>query len=1031
MIGIALALALGLLPSASSPVETRGIEAVVVWKDGRTARATFARAPTPEQLAEVDHAWLWSEAAPPVRLGAEAIRSSFDQIRSGTAPARLEVKCFLPGDKRGRGVRVVAAPAAMWDQVPEDLLPLWEAGEGGSVSVPRANEPYRVRAVAPGAGSAWVAVAPRVRSTAVSLYPAADLRVLVTDGERRELDAVLRLFDAAASMRDSHPVAVFRAERGVIHLKAAPPIALAAVFEMEDHVPLALSGLLPDLPRNVVLEPGATIRGRFVDREKTPVAGVEVTAEWWASPSVERVVTRSATSAGNGAWTLRGVPFRQVAMTVERSGYARIQRSLEPDGPVIDLGTIALSPAAQLAVMVLGPDREPVKDATVALSPQREVRTGADGAARLAGLARDEPLRLVVDAPGYLRRADDVPAPLPAEHRVMLQKSFRLTGRYAMPDGQPVPGAALEVGVGGRASRNDLETDGSFDLDLEPGVATELVFAAPSTRELRVPVAAGSAGETRDLGELHPLPGATVVGRVLSALDLQPVGGARVWALRQSSMPLLAWARGDFLEARTAPDGTFVLSGGEPVPMLLRIDAAGHARAYRTVGPRPDEERTDAGEIHLTAGTTLRVLAGGDGATAFADLRGEGFDADVLSAEVRDGVATLRNVATGPVLVTVRRDAALVCEKSVDVPGDAESLDVDCSEEPPLVRGQVLVGGEPAAGMLRWSRAVPQRESIILNRTSPAGLLRQRVLGTTSDDVTVQTDDKGRFETTGLRPGRWSVSWLPDNGGASPPRQVDITAGTEQQFVRLQYGTGALQGIVVDETGGPVERAGVAVEGSQGGVTTGPDGTFSLDGLEPGTYRLRARTAKRSSGLVTATIDGSGRSETVRLQLDRDLTEEVVIEVAGRHGEPAAGALVVLETEDGALPVATADVNGSARFSLLPHVKRFRAAALYGGTWAFGAWTTLFGSGERALQIGETGTLVVTAEDLAGPVRLVEASGWDVSALLARLGASKLLAPGRPVDFQGLPPGSYALAVAGARANATVKAGETVQARVR
>jgi hypothetical protein len=1033
---IGLALALGLLvpaPPAPTPAaDTRAVEAVVVRKDGRAVRATFARAPEPEQLADADHVWLWSASAPPVRLAADAVFPSFEKVRSNagdTAPARLEVKSFLPGGKRGRGVRVIAAPAAMWDEVPEDLLPSWVAGEGGAVTLPRSKEPYRIRAVAPGAGSAWAEVAPRARSAAVTLHPATDLRILVTNRERRELDAVLRLSDSEAQMREPHPVAVFRAERGAILLPSAPLADLAAVFEAEDHVPLALSGRLPDLPRNVVLEPGATVRGRFVDGQKAPVAGAEVMAEWWASPTVERVMTRATASAADGAWILRGVPLRTLAITVERAGFARIQRSLEPDGPVIDLGTIVLAPAVQLAVRVLGPDREPVQDAAVALSPQREVKTGADGVARFTGLARNEPLRLVVTAPGYLRQTEDVPAPLPAEHRITLPKSFRVTGRYVLPDGQPVPGAALKVMAGGRDSRRDLESDGSFDLDLQPELAAELMFVAPAARELRLPVEAGRAGETRDLGEIHPLPGATVVGKALSAVDLQPVGGARVWALRPSTLPLLAWARGDVLEARTAPDGSFVLSGGEPSPMLLRIDAAGHARAYRTVEPRAGEEQADAGEIHLTEGTTLRVLAADDneGATARADLRGEWFDADVLSAEVRDGVATLRHVPAGPVLVAVRSGGALVCEKSVDVPPDTESLDVDCTEGPPLVRGQVLVGGEPASGMLRWSRAVRQTESIILNRASPAGLPRQRVVGETPQDVTLQTDDEGRFETSDLRPGPWSVAWLPDHGGTSPSRSITIEERGEQ-FVTLQFGTGAVQGLVVDDTEAPVEGAGVGIEEAEGGATTGPDGTFSIDGLQPGTYRLRARTPKRSSGLVTATIDDSGRSEPVRLKLDRDATEEVVIEVAGRNGEPAAGALVLLETEDGTLPLATADVNGKARFPLLPHVTRFRAAALHGGDWAFGAWAA---RGDRTLQIGETGALVVTAEELSGPVRLVEGSGWDVTALLARLGAGKILAPGRPADFRGLPPGSYAIAVGDARASAAVKAGESVQAKIR
>jgi protocatechuate 3,4-dioxygenase beta subunit len=81
-------------------------------------------------------------------------------------------------------------------------------------------------------------------------------------------------------------------------------------------------------------------------------------------------------------------------------------------------------------------------------------------------------------------------------------------------------------------------------------------------------------------------------------------------------------------------------------------------------------------------------------------------------------------------------------------------------------------------------------------------------------------------------------------------------------------------GLVRDEAGRPVEGAIVAVVRGTGryreiAARSGPDGTYRLGGVEPGTYELRASHPSLGVGTASAEVSGAGDSAEVNFTLGK------------------------------------------------------------------------------------------------------------------------------------------------------------------
>lgn len=117
-----------------------------------------------------------------------------------------------------------------------------------------------------------------------------------------------------------------------------------------------------------------------------------------------------------------------------------------------------------------------------------------------------------------------------------------------------------------------------------------------------------------------------------------------------------------------------------------------------------------------------------------------------------------------------------------------------------------------------------------------------------------------------------------------------------------QTTTGEVRGQVVDEEGAPLVGASVsarnAATGLQRGTTTGPDGTYVIRLLPPGTYTVRAVQIGRRAATVEVGV-AVGQSAVANLRLASEAVALETVTVTAEQGiETAQGGVTQLVTEE-------------------------------------------------------------------------------------------------------------------------------------
>jgi hypothetical protein len=640
----------------------------------------------------------------------------------------------------------------------------------------------------------------------------------------------------------------------------------------------------------------------------------------------------------------------------------------------------------------------------------------------LEGVSSRAALDVSVTAEGFRGWSRSLSPPLPAEILVSLERSARVTGCLVDAEGLPLGGGTVQVTGRNRVYDEPIAADGTFTLELDPGVAVDLHIRSPAAFEVHRHVPALAAGEVHALGDVTASTGMVVVGQLWRAETAEPVTGARVWSVRSGGPggAIAAWALGNVVETRSDGDGRFRLSGLVHGPGSLRLEAEG--LAPREVPVRPPEASSDTGvevdvgDLLLSPGATVHVVGDSEwSGTARVDWQGRWLEMDMIRASYGGGEAWLEHVPAGEAVVTVLDGPRLLCELHIEVPTNG-TLDVDCADGELRVRGLVTVGGEPAGpGKLSWLSPTGG-DTLVMNRRTASGATEAQIFGAGRPQVDVAVGPDGWFASDALAPGEWDVFWHPAGGGGGRHREVKLPEEGDVEL-ELAFSPHSLGGWVVDEEGRSVAEARVVDLDGRAATRTGADGTFLLLDLEPGPRRLRALAGERRSAVVTAVVPVDGRAEPITLVLDREGDESVRIAV--RIGDaPAASAFVFVELEGQGIRILTADGSGVARAGLLPPIPlRLRAAAISGPHVALGEWVSTEEAMSEGLVLvgGEGGGLEILSSEINAAVDIVGPGGWNLSALFARLGTVLRVSADNSLVIHGLPVGSYTIAAGDSR----------------
>ena len=963
--------------------------------------------------------WVWSRACPPRLLAPGEDAAAACRV-AGDSFTPLTIRVYAPrgsadgpgvGDAPSNQLRVTAAPAAMWRQVPRRLLPT-TATMSDSLSLPRDGEPLRVQARSERLASTWRDVTLDEDSVELELGPAARFTGRVTaDGAPLGGARVWLARDhrARGAAQPAEPLGFELTDETGGFALTVSEAELSAVIVSSTSRTAATFERFSEVPAVVELSPGLTVSGQAVDSEGQPIAGARLKGLSWVPGEIPVMQRLAGVSGPDGRFLLGGFSKGAVSLQTD-GGDLEFSRRFDLEDSV-DLGTIVLMAPDSAWIQV-------VNAARGTAIPGAVVRLG-DGSRVVAderGMASVSPRfgrSVMIFARGYLHAQFEIAegAGRTVEEPLLLglEPAFTVEGVYVAADGQtPAAGGSLEASrpmANGSASRfGSVAADGSFYMDLEPGTYTlELSAANAGRKRLEV---SGSAGEARDLGVVVAPASAWVSGTVVNP-EYAPVAGASVSYARPSEFgQMMARALGRVATVTTDVDGRFELHGLEPGAATLRVETEGYAPLEFDVEALA-VEWVDAGFVELSRGRRVAVRSDVGRGVVGLDPGGKGQPQDLITADLVEGEALLDLVPAGPFVVRVSSEGVTLCEKDVD--DAAGDVSVTCDGSAVAVTGRVAMAGQPASGSLLWSAkansASPSGGGIIRG----AGPLARTVsvVPTGWQELRAELDQDGRYLLDAVLPGEWKVRWMTSDGAWQEARDVTVPEGPGDEItLDFDYGGVSIEGVVTDAEGAPVQHATIDVFPRRSAVVSGPDGRFQIRDLAPGAYQLRARFQHDRSDLVDVELRDYADRQTVHLELrENPPNDELVIRLAG-----GGSGFCFVEMEGSSQRVPRIDGGvATVRFPP-PLADRVRIACQADGRWILTGWQDL----ERALERGvdfdpfeSDSSIVLEGDPSTVAVQVTGPGGWDLGKLRLWFGGATAYSVGETIS--NLPVGEYTL----------------------
>ncbi|HEX2121831.1 MAG TPA: carboxypeptidase regulatory-like domain-containing protein, partial [Thermoanaerobaculia bacterium] len=581
----------------------------------------------------------------------------------------------------------------------------------------------------------------------------------------------------------------------------------------------------------------AAVSGTVMTGEGQPIAGARVSLyaiesgearrARLLSASPEAVPIATTQADAKGSFSLPSPKDTLVDLRVTARGYEPWQRRIERDE---EAGAIVL-PKAETASGTITANGKPVANALVVLmygSPEYLARTDAAGRYEAPDPKRARSIAVI--HPDYALLED---AAMTMRGGVTLDRTLTagtpVNGRVLGSGGQPVAKATVSIDNWPLATSGD---DGTFTIARAPAKWTtisaetgNLIGSRTATKERPVNIRVARAG--------------TVNGRVLDAKTKLPVAGVSVRVaqrmMRSGDWSAVSDAKGNF--SLNVLPGAYMLVATHPGYDVRPVDinvASGQsvtkelslAPLARVSGVVVDDEKkpvvaASVGAQDVSAGMNFlqmrfresSTVSGPDGRFS---LRVRG-DADLKLRALKKGLppAMSEELELGP--GERRNNLMLSIPSGIAVTGKATDRDGNALSGVAVTTQPTPTG--PRAGMQRIIMGGPPANEDDAVRTGSDGTFTLRVAEGTYDFIFRREG----FSTKAVR--AKSVTH-------SGPNMVEATLepAVEVSGRVVRNGTG-VEGVSIFSFG----------EGESSDAITGPDGSFVLSNLTPGTVRVSLR----------------------------------------------------------------------------------------------------------------------------------------------------------------------------------------------
>ncbi|MCY1054764.1 carboxypeptidase regulatory-like domain-containing protein [Nannocystis sp. SCPEA4] len=563
-----------------------------------------------------------------------------------------------------------------------------------------------------------------------------------------------------------------------------------------------------------------------------------------------------------------------------------------------------LPEAVLVGRVVRASDGLPVADATVAArrgSPQVAV-TDADGNFRI-GQLRPGLFKPRVEADGYTGMAEgqvhigigETSAPV----LVRVHPATLVRGKIVGPGGASC--AEGSVTLTDPATRRmawaTVEADGEVTVrGLLPGTYAVTVTCAGHVPE--------DSYEAIAVGEA-PIEGLTwkvQAGQAIRGKVVDARGAAALVEAVLAHPQAAARGAGRALDGKVGPDGSFHLIGARPGAYSIEVSPGpGRPPPPRVPVEVPEGRDVEGLEIRLQDGSEVRgrVIDGAGRPVARASVRLRGAQTSGSQESDDDGRFTLQGVQPGQYRATAAIDFVVLKrpgQQPEEVPGVPVEVRAGAATEVEIVveardgriTGQVVdaAGGPVADAFLDWTRE------------AEPGTMGSWVVAPPQPKL---SDGEGRFEISGLSPGTYAIT--ASRRGSPGQGTVEHVAVGAATVVTIPE-TGEIGGSVRIAGGGAPEWVKVSASEASRRVWADDEffrtsGRFTLPGLGPGTYVVRAESGEGAAEATVTLGEGEVRRDVELVLAPRVTVRGRLVDV--ETGAPVVGMDVRVQATQGGL----------------------------------------------------------------------------------------------------------------------------------